>query len=79
MSNYEEIEQAKAVLKENGYQVDNLWHIDDVKSKFKVSDEEAHGLIYQSLTNDATMEQIWLAIDILGDIEEYEKIEEDEY
>ena len=26
------IEQAKEVLKENGYYVDNLWHIDDVKN-----------------------------------------------
>lgn len=73
MSNHEEIEQAKAVLKKNGYQVDNLWHIDDAKSKFNLSDDDAYDLVYKALTNDATMEQIWLAIDIIGDIEGYEE------
>lgn len=66
---HEEIEQAKALLKENGYQVDNLWTVDDVKSRFNCTDEEAHHVMYKALTNDATMEQIWLAIDIVGEIE----------
>jgi hypothetical protein len=67
MSNYEEIEKAKALLKENGYQVDNLWCIEDVKSKFDCTDDEAYDVVYRALTNDATMEQIWLAIDIVGE------------
>lgn len=61
------IEEAKALLKQNGYQTDNLWHIDDVKEKFKCTDEEAQRVLYRALTNDATMEQIWLAIDIVGE------------
>lgn len=73
MTNFEEIEQAKAILKKHGYQVDNLWHIDDAKSKFNLSDDDAYDLVYRALTNDATMEQIWLAIDIIGDIEGYEE------
>jgi hypothetical protein len=76
MSNYKEIEKAKALLKENGYQVDNLWSIDDVLSKFDCTDDEAYGLMYEALTNDATMEQVWLAIDIIGDIKGYKPIEE---
>lgn len=73
---HKEIEQAKALLKENGYQVDNLWCVDDVKSKFECTDEEAQHVLYKALTNDATMEQIWLAIDIVGENEDLEKIEE---
>lgn len=73
---YKEIEKAKALLKSNGYQVDNLWCVDDVKSKFKCTDEEAQHVLYKALTNDATMEQIWLAIDIVGESEDLEKIEE---
>lgn len=78
MSNFQEIEKAKAFLKENGYQVDNLWHIDDVKSMFDCTDEEAQNVMYRALTNDATMEQIWLAIDIVGEAEGLTKVEEEE-
>jgi len=78
MSIQEEIEQAKATLKKHGYQTDNLWTIDDVKSKFNCTDEEAHNLMTKALTNEATMEQIWLSIDIIGEIDGYEPTEEDE-
>ena len=77
MSNQKEVEKAKAILKENGYQVDNLWSVDDAKAKFNITDDEAHHLIYKALTNEATMEQVWLAIDIIGEIEGYEPVEED--
>ena len=63
------IENAKKVLKENGYFVDNLWHIDDVKSKFKCDDDVAQRILDQSLTNEATMEQIWFSIDEFGEME----------
>ena len=63
------IENAKKVLKENGYFVDNLWHVDDVKSKFKCDDDVAQGILDQSLTNEATMEQIWFSIDEFGEME----------
>lgn len=39
------IESAKQFLKENGYYVDNLWHIDDVKIHFKCTDEEAYDVL----------------------------------
>lgn len=66
-TNAKKIEQAKALLKENGYQIDNLWCVDDVKAKFNCTNEEAQNVLYKALTNDATMEQIWLAINIVGE------------
>ena len=64
------IENAKKVLKENGYFVDNLWHVDDVKSKFKCNDDNiAQGILDEALTNEATMEQIWFSIDEFGEME----------
>ena len=67
------VEEAKKVLKENGFQVDNLWHIDDVKSKFNCDDDEAMGVLESALVNDATMEQIWFAIDFHGEDDGLEK------
>jgi len=72
-----EIEKAKQLLRDNGYFVDNLWHVDDVKGKFKCDDETAQSILKDALENDATMEQIWLAIDIAGESEGLEVIEED--
>ena len=75
MSNHQEIEKARTLLKENGYQVYNLWHIDDVKSKFECTDDEAHGVLINALQNDATMEQIWFAIDFHAEEEGLKKID----
>ena len=72
------IEEAKEFLKANGYFTDNLWHVDDVKGRFKCSDEKAQEILSNALENDATMEQIWLAIDIAGESEGLEFINEDE-
>ena len=72
-----EIEKAKQLLKDNGYFTDNLWHVEDVKSKFNCDDETAQSILKDALENDATMEQIWLAIDIAGESEGLEVIEED--
>ena len=75
-SNSKQIEEAKALLKKNGFFTDNLWCVDDVKSKFKCTDEEAQYILEQSLTNDATMEQIWLSIGIFGEMENLEEVDE---
>lgn len=62
------IEQAKAVLRQNGFFVDNLWHIDDVKLNYDCeSDEQAQAILDGALTNDATMQQIWEAIDVYAE------------
>lgn len=57
------IEQAKQTLKEAGYFVDNLWHVSDVKDRYDCDDDVAQKILYKALTNEATMEQIWFAID----------------
>lgn len=65
----DEIKKAREVLREAGYYVDNLWHIDDVKGLFKnVTDEEAYNILDSALTNEATYSQIWMAIDFAIDI-----------
>jgi len=63
------VEQAKAFLKSQGFFTDNLWHVEDVKSKFNCTDEEAQIVLEQSLTNEATMEQIWFSIREFGEME----------
>jgi len=67
MDNYKEIEAAKQLLKENGYFTDNLWCVDDVKSKFKCTDDEAQEVLSGAMQNDATMDQIWFAINFHGE------------
>jgi hypothetical protein len=58
-----EIEKAKQVLKNAGYQVDNLWHIDDVKQNYDCTDEEAMEVLEGALMNDYVMETIFEVID----------------
>ncbi len=65
-----EILKAKEVLRDAGYFVDNLWHIHDV---YNVADgnikkDQARQVLEMSLTNEATMDQIWLAIKMSIDI-----------
>jgi len=72
------VQEAKEVLKANGYFVDNLWSVEDVKSKFKCDDEEAQDVLFESLTNEATMEQIWFSIGEFGSINGLEPVNDDE-
>lgn len=58
----DKIEQAKKTLRDAGYFTDNLWHIDDVKSRYECDNETALEILDNALTNDATMEYIWFAI-----------------
>jgi len=64
----DEVTKAKEVLKNAGYFVDNLWSNDDIQSFFSdVSKEECQKVLRSALTNDATMEQIWYAIECVGE------------
>ena len=68
MSKYEEVEAAKATLTKHGYQVANLWSIEDAQHIFPdCTDDQAHDLIHDALTNEATMSQIWFAIALIGE------------
>jgi hypothetical protein len=58
-----EIEKAKETLRAAGYFTDNLWHVDDVKLRFAVfDDEDAQAILETALTNDWIMEQIHYGI-----------------
>tara|TARA_R110000803_G_scaffold145933_3_gene211753 strand:+ start:30161 stop:30382 length:222 start_codon:yes stop_codon:yes gene_type:complete len=57
------VQEARALLKEKGYFVDNLWHIDDVKGDYVCEDDVmAQEVLESALTNEATMDQIWFAL-----------------
>ena len=58
-----EIEQAKQVLKNNGYYIGNLWHVDDVKNKYICDDETAQNILNKSLTTEYIIQDIFNEID----------------
>lgn len=59
---FSEVENAKKILKVNGYFTDNLWCVQDVKDAFECTDEQAQSVLDDALTNEATMEQIQFSI-----------------
>lgn len=61
------IEKAKAFLKEKGYYVDNLWNIEDVQCNYDCTDEQAQAVLHKSLTNEYTVENIFLSISIISE------------
>ena len=52
------VNQAKAILKDAGYYVDNLWHIDDVKSLKDMNDDDAYAILDTILSGDYVIEDI---------------------
>jgi hypothetical protein len=62
MSNFKSVEEAKAYLTEQGFYTGNLWSVDDVQANYDCTEEEAQDVLDGALQNDATMEQIWYAI-----------------
>ena len=54
-----EIEQAKQTLKDAGYQVDNLWHINDVQNNYNCTDEEAMEVLVSVLGKGYIMETVF--------------------
>jgi hypothetical protein len=58
----QEIQSAKAILESHGYFTDNLWSIQDVQSNYLCTAEQAQEILETALTNEATVEQIWFAI-----------------
>jgi hypothetical protein len=52
------IAEAKQVLRNEGYFVDNLWHVSDVQNNFECTDEQAQDILYWSLTSPTTIEYI---------------------
>lgn len=58
------IESAKQFLKDNGYFVDNLWTVHDVKCNYKCTDEQAQKVLADVLNNGAIKQEINEYIDI---------------
>lgn len=69
MSNLKKVssQDLKDELQSRGFFVDNLWMTEDVKSRFNCTESEAQEVLEQALTNEATMEQIWYAIEFHGE------------
>jgi hypothetical protein len=64
-----EIQQAKEVLRNAGYFVDNLWHVDDVTNiEASLSKDQSIKILDMALNNESTMDQIWYSIKIATDI-----------
>ena len=64
------IEEAKKVLRENGYFVDHLFHVDEVKELFDCTDAQAHLILMRALTNYETTDQVNFSIKEFGEIAE---------
>ena len=57
-----EIEKAKAILREAGYFTDNLWTIRDIQDRFKCDDDTAQEILNDALTNEWITEQIFFSV-----------------
>jgi len=58
-----DIKDAKALLKKEGYCVENLWHIDDIKQNYKCSDEDAMDILEDVCSEDYVSETVFTMID----------------
>ena len=54
---------ARELLRKKGFYVETLWSVDDVTTNYICSQEQAHRVLELALKNEATMEQVWWAID----------------
>jgi hypothetical protein len=63
------IDTAKKYLESQGYFTANLWHVDDVKQSYDVSDEEALYVLEEVMTGDNINQDIFENIDIISDLE----------
>lgn len=71
------IEQAKEVLRKEGYYVGSLWNISDVQSKYECTDEEAMQVLEDAVDNEWIIGEIWDSIDSSADIHGLKEIEDE--
>lgn len=62
MGNVQKEKQARETLQGLGFAVENMWCIDDVNTQYNCDKETALKILNNALQNEATMEQIRLAI-----------------
>ena len=58
-----EVDRAKAILKFNGYYVDNIWHIDDVKMLYNCTDGQAYDVLDKALNQESLFQDVYISID----------------
>jgi hypothetical protein len=58
--NHEEITKAKDVLRQAGYHVESLWHIQDITDRYECDEETAYEILTEVL--DANIETIFDSI-----------------
>lgn len=58
------------------YQMGNLWQVKDVQSKYACEKDDALSLLQSALSNEATMNQVWAAIEHHAEDQGIEKIED---
>ena len=62
------IEDAKKILKNHGYFVANLWHIDDVTAwAYECDEDTAQYILYKALTSAYVSQAVWESIDYFAD------------
>lgn len=61
-----EIQQAKKTLEKHGYYIDNLWQTIDIMENYECTEEQAQKVLHSALTNESTMEQIFLVISFIA-------------
>jgi hypothetical protein len=62
MGNFRTVEEARKFLKEKGYYTDNLWCVDDVKTKFECDDDDAQEILDSTFNDESIMAEIWETI-----------------
>lgn len=64
---FEQVREAKLLLESNGFQVENLWNIYDVKQRFECTHDQAMQVLKAALTNDYVMSTISECINIAAE------------
>jgi len=59
-----EISDAKELLEKNGFFTKTLWSVSDVMINHDCTIEEAQKVLENVFKNEATIDQIWLSIDV---------------
>jgi hypothetical protein len=60
------------------YQTENLWCINDVIDNYHCPEEQALDLLENALTNEATMNQIWFALEVHAEAAGFERRKDSE-
>ncbi len=72
-----EVEKAKTILKFNGYYVDNIWHIDDVKMLYNCTDGQAYDVLDKALNQESLFLDVYTSIDQVAKDMELKERDED--